>query len=98
MDYIQSVRSSNSPVNSRSYNLGPGMFKIHEINVPQACDRCNKPLMSDKMKLRKGLIIGVIQRGEDTIIPKGSDTLKAEDRLFVISDGQASVRSINDIF
>lgn len=98
MDYIQSVRSSNSPVNSRSYNLGPGMFKIHEINVPQDCNRCNKPLMSDKMKLRKGLIIGIIQRGEDTIIPKGSDTLQAEDRLFVISDGQASVRSIDDIF
>ena len=98
MDYIQSVRSSHSTANSRSYNLGPGMFKIHEVVVPEGCDLCNLPLMSDKMKLKKGLIIGVIQRGEETIIPKGSDSLKANDRLFVISDGQASVRSVNDLF
>ena len=43
------------------------------------------------------MIIGVIQRGKTCIIPKGSDSIQADDRLFVISDGQVLVRSINDV-
>ena len=74
------------------------MFKIHELSVPENSSLCSIPLMSEKLKLKKGFIIGVIQRGNETIIPKGSDTLKVGDRLFVISDGQISIRSLKDIF
>lgn len=98
MDHIQSLKSGHNGTNSRSYSLGPGMFKVCEVIVPRSFDRCNVALMSDKLKLKKGLIIGVIQRGEETIIPKGSDVLKADDRLFVISDGNTFVRSVGDIF
>ena len=97
MDYINSIRSSDSHVICRCYNLGTVLFNIYEFSVPQDYKWCGLPLMSNKLQLKKGMIIGVIQRGKTSIIPKGSDSLQAGDRLFVISDGQVLVRSINDV-
>ena len=50
-----------------------------------------------KMKLRKGILIASIVRGNELIIPKGDDCLKVNDSVVVVTTN-TGFKDLSDIF
>ena len=83
---------------SRFYSIGPEMLKISEFNIPSGFSRVNIPLKSGEMKLKKGVIIGAVERDVAIIIPRGNDVIHCGDRIIVLSESQLELLSPNDLF
>ncbi|MGN1306458.1 MAG: Trk system potassium transporter TrkA [Faecousia sp.] len=99
LDYFLSLETGgSSKEKSRFYSLGTSILKISEFEIPMHFAKENIPLMRDEMRLKKGVIIGAVARGDEIIIPKGSDTLRSGDRIFVLSESRAEIHSPLDIF
>lgn len=54
--------------------------------------------MSDGIHLKKGAIIGAVERGNRMFIPKGSDELRSGDRIYVISENHIGINALMDLF
>lgn len=99
LEYLLSIRENGKNAGmSRYYSMGSAMLKISGFNIPSGFPKADKPLMCDEMRLKKGVIIGVIARGDKMIIPKGSDVIRAGDKIFVLSENAGDIRTPLDIF
>ena len=98
LDYLLALETGGSRGTSRYYSLGPELLQISEFDIPKGFSKENIPLSRGEMRLKKGVIIGAIARGDSVIIPKGSDTLRAGDRIFVLSESQLTLRGPLDMF
>ena len=98
LDYILSLETGNRGEMTRFYSLGPEMLKVSEFNIPVGFMKADIPLKSDEMKLKKGVIIGAIARDNRVIIPKGDDTIRCGDKIFILSESHLAVRTPMDIF
>ena len=56
------------------------------------------PFASKDFRLRKGVIIAIIVRGGETIIPDGTCAIKNGDRVIVVTKTGGRYNTLNDIF
>lgn len=99
LDYLLALQTGGSDLEmSRFYSLGSAMLKISEFQIPDSFSRVEIPLMSDRMRMKKGVIIGAVARGGAIIIPKGKDVIRRGDRIFVLSESHLDIHSPQDLF
>lgn len=68
------------------YTLMGGMAEALEFKVISE-SKCTGSALKD-MRLKKGVLIAAIIRGEETIIPNGDDVIMPDDKVIVISAGE----------
>lgn len=62
------------------------------------CRMLDIPFASKDFRLRKGVIIAIIVRGGETIIPDGTCAIKNGDRVIVVTKTGGRYNTLNDIF
>ena len=99
LGYIQSIGNGGKKNGASKYfSLGPAILKIDAFNIPVGFTKADIPLMSDGIHLKKGAIIGAVERGNRMFIPKGSDELRSGDRIYVISENHIGINALMDLF
>lgn len=99
LDYLWSLQAGSAgEKTSRYYSMGASMLKISEFDIPVGFQRAELPLMSEEMRLKKGVIIGAVERDGAIIIPRGNDVIHCGDRIIVLSESQLELLSPNDLF
>ena len=68
--------------------IGDANAQVLEIEAPQKSHHINVPLM--ELEFPKNAILGTIIRGDDIIIPKGSDVILHGDRMIIFTLPEAS--------
>jgi trk system potassium uptake protein TrkA len=56
------------------------------------------PLKDMSRKLKEGILIAVVVRGSQVIIPNGFTALEAGDSVIVVARGGGEILDLNDIF
>ncbi len=81
--YVRAMENTKGSTVETLYKLLDGKVEALEFRVAAGEDFCGIPLM--KLPLRKNLLIGAILRHGEVIIPGGSHTIEAGDRVVVIT-------------
>ncbi len=76
--------------------IADGQAEALEFRVDSATCFTATPLK--KLKLRKGIRIACIARGEEVIIPGGDSDFREGDSVVVVASGEDTVHDLNDIF
>lgn len=99
MDYVQSVKNLNRSEAgiSRFFQFAGDLIMVSKLDITNSFGKVNIPLKSDKMKLKKNVLIAAIIRDGDMIIPKGSDVFKTGDSIIVFSEQTCSFTQASDI-
>lgn len=78
------------------HSIAQGRAEATEFVVDESTLHCNVPLK--ELKLRPNLLLATISRGGTVEIPGGNSVLMPGDTVVVVTTGQISLQSINDIF
>lgn len=81
--YVRAMGDTDSSKIETLYKLVGGRVEALEFRVSDSSAVCGIPLM--KLKLRKNLLIGCINRDGKVIIPSGQDTIEAGDTVVVVT-------------
>ena len=89
------ARSSVSSSNMKTlYKLVDGKIEAIEFAAGRDIKFLNKPIST--LKIKKDILIAAIQRKNKTIFPTGSDVIKENDRVIIVSK-DTKIYSLNDI-
>ena len=77
------------------YRIANGAAEAMEFTVSPSTRYLNTPLKD--LHLRSGILIAVIVRGSEIIIPEGSSCLQAGDSVILISRN-SGILDLNDIY
>ena len=77
------------------HRIAGGGAEAMEFTVGPGTRHLGVPLKD--LKLRPGVLLAVIVRGNDIIIPQGSSSLQEGDRVIIIARG-GGVLDLNDIY
>ena len=83
LQYVRAKQNSLGNSVTTLYSLVNGRLEAIEFVVRDKTEYVDVPLK--KLKLRDGILIASIVRGNELIIPKGDDCLKLNDSVVVIS-------------
>lgn len=89
--YVRSMRSSDSSKVETLYKLVGGKAEALEFRVAEGSPVCGIPL--SEMQLKKGLLIGCINRGGHILIPNGHDSIEPGDSVVIVS----SITGLQDL-
>lgn len=89
------ARSSVSSSNMKTlYKLVDGKIEAIEFAAGRDIKFLNKSIST--LKIKKDILIAAIQRKNKTIFPTGSDVIKENDRVIIVSK-DTKIYSLNDI-
>ena len=81
--YVRSFSNSEGSAVERLYKLLDGQMEAVEFTATHATRFLNTALKD--LRLKKGLLIAAIVRGEEAIIPNGNDMILENDRVIVVA-------------
>lgn len=87
---VRYVRAKQNTMGSNieaMYNIGQGKAEVSEFIVKENSPICDVPL--SQLKFKKNILIASLSRGDEVIIPRGQDVIKAGDRVVVVSKDMA---------
>ena len=93
--FIRGLQNSKGTVMNALYRIAGGKAEAMEFLVSSSTRNLNIPLKD--LRLRKGILIAVIVRGNKVIIPEGSTCLKGGDDVIVIAR-DSGILDLNDIY
>ena len=93
--FIRGLQNSKGTVMNALYRIAGGKAEAMEFLVSPATRNLKVPLKD--LKLRKGVLIAVIVRGNKVIIPEGSTCLEQGDDVIVIAR-DSGILDLNDIY
>ena len=76
--------------------IADGKAEAVEFLVDDATKNCGVALK--EIKLKKNVLLAVINRGTKTLIPNGDSYFQKGDSVVVVTSGRGILRNINDIF
>ena len=76
--------------------IADGKAEAVEFLVDDATKNCGVALK--EIKLKKNVLLAVINRGTKTLIPNGNSYFQKGDSVVVVTSGRGILRNINDIF
>lgn len=94
--YARAVENSLGSNVETLYRLLDGKLEVLEFIVGSGFAHVGLPLHRLRPKMKDGVLIGGILRGNKTIIPGGDDILEAGDRVIVVANG-SSLSDLSDI-
>lgn len=95
---LQKIRAMQNSQGSRMeslYRIANGSAEALEFTVVESTRYRNIPLKD--LKLKKGVLLGVIVRNGKMIIPEGSDYIDIGDNIIIVTS-RPSILDINDIY
>lgn len=93
--FIRGLQNSKGTVMNALYRIAGGKAEAMEFLVSPATRNLKVPLKD--LKLRRGVLIAVIVRGNKVIIPEGSTCLEQGDDVIVIAR-DSGILDLNDIY
>ena len=93
--FIRGLQNSKGTVMNALYRIAGGKAEAMEFLVSPVTRNLKVPLKD--LKLRKGVLIAVIVRGNKVIIPEGSTYLEQGDDVIVIAR-DSGILDLNDIY
>ena len=92
---VRGMQNSQGSVMNSLHRIADGGAEAMEFTVGPATRHLGVPLK--ELKLRPGVLLAVIVRGRDIIIPEGSSFLQEGDQVIIITRG-SGVLDLNDIY
>ena len=93
--FIRGLQNSKGTVMNALYRIAGGKAEAMEFIASPATRNLKTPLRD--LRLRRGVLIAVIVRGNKVIIPEGSTCLEAGDDVIVIAR-DSGILDLNDIY
>ncbi len=93
--FIRGLQNSKGTVMNALYRIAGGKAEAMEFRVSPATRNLKVPLK--ELKLRQGVLIAVIVRGNKVIIPEGSTCLEQGDDVIVVAR-DSGILDLNDIY
>lgn len=94
---IRGIQNSKGTVMTSLYRIAEGQAEAMEFEVSPSTHNLGIPLKDLNRKLKKGILIAVVVRGNQVIIPNGSTSLERGDSVIVVARG-GGILDLNDIF
>ena len=92
---VRGMQNSQGSVMNSLHRIADGAAEAMEFTVRSTTRYLNVPLKD--LRLKSGILIAVIMRGRDIIIPEGSSSIQEGDSVILISRGRLSL-DLNDIY
>lgn len=92
---VRGIQNSKGTVMTALYRIAGGQAEAMEFLVSKSTRNLNIPLKD--LRLRKGVLIAVIVRGQKAIIPEGSTCLQEGDSVIVVARN-SGILDLNDIY
>ncbi|MCI8304286.1 MAG: Trk system potassium transporter TrkA [Lawsonibacter sp.] len=92
---VRGMQNSQGSVMNSLHRIAGGEAEAMEFTVGPGTRNLGVPLKD--LRLRPGVLLAVIVRGKDIIIPQGSSFLQEGDQVIIISRG-GGVLDLNDIY
>ena len=92
---VRGMQNSQGSVMNSLHRIADGAAEAMEFTVGASTRNLGIPLRD--LHLRPGILIGVIVRGHEIIIPEGSSFLQAGDNVIIISRN-SGILDLNDIY
>lgn len=89
------MQNSQGSVMNSLHRIADGAAEAMEFTVRSTTRYLNVPLKD--LRLKSGILIAVIMRGRDIIIPEGSSSIQEGDSVILISRGRL-ILDLNDIY
>ncbi len=89
------MQNSQGSVMNSLHRIAGGAAEAMEFTVSENTRNLGIPLKN--LKLKPGILLAVIVRGTEIIIPEGNSFLKAKDDIIIVSRG-SGIRDLNDIY
>lgn len=94
---VRGIKNSKGTVMTALYRIAEGRAEAMEFHVSSATHNLSVPLKDLQPKLKKGVLIAVVVRKNQVIIPNGSTSLELGDTVIIVTQG-SGILDINDIF
>ena len=94
---IRGMQNSMGTAMTSLYRIAEGQAEAMEFEAGPSTRNLGIPLKELSSKLKEGILIAVIVRGNQVIIPNGFTTLMAGDSVIVVTRG-SRILDLNDIF
>lgn len=94
---VRGIQNSMGSVMSSLYRIAEGQAEAMEFQVNESTRNLGLPLKSLSSKLKEGILIAVVVRKNQVIIPNGSTALELGDTVLVVAQG-SGILDLNDIF
>ncbi|MBO5281814.1 MAG: Trk system potassium transporter TrkA [Lachnospiraceae bacterium] len=100
MSFVRNVTVYNARGNDIQslYQLAGGLAEAIEFIAYDSCSRLGVLFKQPELKLKKDILIAMIIREGQVIIPDGSSCIQPGDRVVVISKKGHGLNTLNDIF
>ena len=95
LQVVRGMQNSQGSVMNALYRIADGAAEAMEFTVSASTRGLGVPLRD--LRLKKGVLLAVIVRGGQIIIPEGSSSLERGDSVIIISR-DSGVRDLNDIY
>ena len=92
---VRGMENSQGSVMNSLHRIADGAAEAMEFTVGPNTRYLGTPLRD--LRLRSGVLLAVIVRGSEIIIPEGSSFLQEEDSVIIISRG-SGITDLNDIY
>ena len=92
---VRGMQNSQGSVMNSLHRIADGAAEAIEFTVRSTTRYLNVPLKD--LRLKSGILIAVIMRGRDIIIPEGSSSIQEGDSVILISRGRL-ILDLNDIY
>ena len=92
---VRGMQNSQGSVMNSLHRIADGAAEAMEFTVRSTTRYLNVPLKD--LRLQSGILIAVIMRGRDIIIPEGSSSIQEGDSVILISRGRL-ILDLNDIY
>lgn len=94
---VRSIQNTKGTVMTALYRIAEGRAEAMEFQVSPATKNLGVPLKNLRQKLKEGILIAVVVRNHQVIIPNGSTSLEEGDSVIVVAQGRG-ILDLNDIF
>jgi len=92
---VRGMQNSQGSVMNSFHRIADGGAEAMEFTVSPSTKYLDTPLRH--LRLKPGILIAVIVRGQEIIIPEGSSSLQAGDKVILISRN-SGILDLNDIY
>ncbi len=92
---VRGIQSSKGSVMTALYKIADGQAEAMEFTVGPTTRNVGIPLK--ELKLKSGILVAVLVRGGQVIIPEGSTCLQQNDTVIVVAR-DSGILDLNDIF
>ena len=94
--YIRSIEDYENKSMQKLYRFAQNQAEAIEFDIDKDHDYCSQKLSS--LNIKKDVLVTVIIRNRDIIMPNGETTFEKGDKVIIVSKSEVGISRIEDIF